>query len=133
MIKNYIFYLLLGFSLIEPVYGQKTKIQGDPNKLLKDGIELADAGKYNIAAQKFEDYIDQYNELDFSNKMLLGDANYYRAKCAKETFNSQAEPLYNAYLDEFKGHSKNNIAFFDLGDIYYYDKNYKEALEFFKK
>jgi TolA-binding protein len=133
MIKNYIFYLLLGFSLIAPVYGQKTKIQGDPNKLLKDGIELADAGKYNIAAQKFEDYIDQYNELDFSNKMLLGDANYYRAKCAKETFNSQAEPLYNAYLDEFKGHSKNNIAFFDLGDIYYYDKNYKEALEFFKK
>lgn len=133
MNKKVILLFIVIMSIGNHSFSQKTKIFVDPSKLLKDGIELAEAGKYNIAAQKFEDYIENYNELEYSNKMLLGDANYYRAKCAKETFNSQAEPLYNAYLDEFKGHSKNNIAFYDLGDIYYYDKNYKDALVFFKQ
>ncbi|MBX7225176.1 MAG: tetratricopeptide repeat protein [Chitinophagales bacterium] len=114
------------------VHAQESKIHNDPAKDLKDGIELANSGKYNIASEKFEDFIESYADKPDAYKMLLGDAYYYRAKCAKETFNSQAEALYKEYLAEFKGHANNNIAYFDLGDIYYYDKNYQDALNYFK-
>lgn len=114
------------------VNAQQTLIYSDPFEQYKKGVELINEEKYNIAKVTFEEFIKSYTATEAGNSQLItGDAYYYKAYCALKANNPSAEGEYLDYLNKFKGHGKNTLAYFDLGNWYFNNKNYVQALEYY--
>jgi TolA-binding protein len=111
---------------------QQTLIYTDDNQQFKKGVELMNEEKYNIAKISFEEFIKSYSETEAGkSQLIIGDAYYYKAYCALKSNNPTAEAEYLSYLKSFKGHGKNNMAYFDLGSWYFNNKNYSKSLEYY--
>lgn len=132
-ITPYIVLVALVFSSLG-LNAQKTYTVSDPARDFKEALEIYDQQKYNIAFNRFNHFIETYEELDDSkSNLLLADAYYYKASCAGYQKDPKTEDYYLAYLDRFKGHSFANNAYNDLGNWYFSQKNYTDALKYYNK
>ena len=126
--------LFLGIVSWEELSGQASAVYADPARDFKEAMEIVNHKKYNIAQIKFRDFIEHYETLDEGKSgLLLAEAEYYLAYCALKTGDAKAEEYYLAYMEKHKGHSKINVAFFDLGNLYFESKDYRKALDYFEK
>jgi tetratricopeptide (TPR) repeat protein len=131
-----IYSLFLWMLLLQntALVAQKTMAFSDPAREFKEALEIYDQQKYNIAYNRFISFIESYEELnDSRNNMLLADAYYYKASCAAYQKDPKTESYYLAYLDRFKGHSFANNAYNDLGNWYFAQNNFKDALSYYNK
>ncbi|MEZ5002843.1 MAG: tetratricopeptide repeat protein [Chitinophagales bacterium] len=129
-----VFTLFITIMSVSTVQAQQTAKYADPAKAYKDALEIYVQEKYNIAYNKFTDFIAEYEALDDSkSNLLLADAYYYKASSAAHQKDPKTEDYYLEYINTFKGHSFTNVAYFDLGNWYFEDRDFNDALIYYSK
>ncbi len=122
------------WCLYHPVQAQETKIYTDPYRSYKTGMELFEAGKYSTAQMQFEQTIQMIPD-DAAAEIVMYKANsrYYKAICAIELSNPDAEQLMLSFIENYPGHALMGSAYFHLGKIYFKNREYTRALHWFEQ
>ena len=92
------------------------------------GKNLIDNKNLGAARNTLEEYISENPD-----GAHIGDAKYYTAFCALVLFHRDGEKLISQFIEEYPGHPKALMAYFDLGSHYYRSKNYPKTIEFLDK
>ncbi len=124
--------LLAGLILfLGPVYlvAQESSIYTQPDVLFRKGLELYNKGKLGDAQKVFEKVSADPN---INSNQLKSDAEFYRAICAIELTNDDAEYLIGSFINNYPESQKINLAYFEMGKLRYTDKDYRNALYWFK-
>ena len=111
----------------------------DINTKYKTALELVEKGKYAAASSIFyevERLKSIPNSLQESNSnisQLKINSEYYRALCALELNNDDAEQLFKKFIKQHPESSKTKQAYFQVGKFYFKQEQYEEALNWFTK
>ena len=129
MIKRLIFtaVMLLFFSLS---WAQETSYYTSGLDKYRKGVELFEKEKYASSRDVFEDFIEHNTK---QAKKLIVDAHYYRALCAVELFNNDAEFLLSHFLVEFPESPRIKELYFVMGNFQYRKKRYSKAIKWYKQ
>ncbi len=127
--KYFKFILFLFILNINLSFAQKTNYYTDENILFKKALELFNQKDFSNAYQLFDNYINT-NKKEY---LLISDANYYKAVCATELQNKDAEFLLKKFLEIYPESNKINDVLFMLGNLYFKNKKYDHALEYYNK
>jgi tetratricopeptide (TPR) repeat protein len=127
MIRGSVILSLLIF-LFFPLAGQNTIDRNSSLSTFNRGLELLESNNYAAARSIFE----QYMQSEPSPEMLA-EAEYYQAYCAMMLFNDDAEYLFENYVEKYPSNSKAIMAYFELGNYYYRNNKFKEAISAFEK
>lgn len=120
-----IFLLLSSLQAIS----QQTAIHDDPHSVYRTGLELFNKEKYAAAQIQFDEVIHQTNK--YSDIRI--NAEYYRAICAVELFNEDAEYLLASFIKDHPSSAKIERAYFQLGRLQFRERSYRDALRSFLK
>ena len=110
------------------VSAQKTSVHYEDDALFKDALKLYEKEKFGAAQKGFEQVIEKYRSVRNGTQ---GAAEYYRAVCAIELFNPDAEYLITAFLDDFPESPYAIRARYDMAKFKYRDQAYPEAVTWF--
>lgn len=111
------------------VFSQQSIGFRQPEKEFEQAMELFHLNKFGSARDQFEKFIANSVRAE-SN--LISEAYYYRALCAKELENDDAQYLFEQFVLEHPESNKKAFAHFHLGDIQMNRKKYRQALREFK-
>lgn len=109
---------------------QKTKIYTDKYKDYRDGLELFDKQKYAAAEKKFDQVIELVNN---KQDEIQVSAEYYKAVCALELFNRDANFLLSQFMLDHPDAPQSKRVPFVLGRDFYRQRDYQLAIEWFEK
>lgn len=127
---NFIFSLTLILLLLSgTLFAQQTAVYTDPDWSYKLGMELFLKEKYSAAAEEFDKYIAQSD----NNSLNHINAGYFSAICAVELFHPDAEKKLAAFINDHPENMYAKYAYFQMGRIYYKQKKYKGAIDWFEK
>ncbi len=98
------------------------------DKDFREGMELLHKEKYAAARQTFEHYLRQNPE-----GINKEEALYYRAFSALNLYHIDAEELFEEFIHKYDYHPKSALAYFELGDFYFRDKQYDKSIGYFEK
>lgn len=107
---------------------QRTYINLDPELSYKTGLELFEKQKYAAAQKEFGKALESPERLAVNT---MAEAEYYHAVCAMELYNKDAEYLLLQFTEHHKESPRVNMARFQLGKLFYRNKNYKRAAQYF--
>jgi len=126
MLRILIFFVLFcGWISIK---AQNSLYQNQENRNYRTAVELMQKQKFSAARQAFDQYISDYPE------GANGDeARYYRALCALNLYNPDAESLYQDFVENYNYHPKAAIAYYELGSFYFRKEDYKKAIDYFEQ
>jgi len=93
-------------------------------------LELYRKGQFGNAQKQFESVA---SAMDIGASQIKSDAEFYRAMCAIELTNNDAEHLIGSFINNYPESQKVDFAFLEMGRLQYNDKEYKKALTWFKK
>lgn len=99
-----------------------------PDQLYRNGLELLQQSNYGAARQTFEQYIPIAQ-----NTIHQQNAEYYVAFSALSLYHQDGEGLLTNFIASHPNHPKSAIAYYELGDFYHRQKNYKKATVYFEK
>ena len=119
----FLFFIVISLSSIR-LSAQISLTDTDNSNLYFDGLELISKANYTAARSVFEQYLN----LDDTDKLYVAEASYYRALSAVNLYHNDAEGLIQSFIDDYPNHPKSKLAYYDLGNFYYQQKNYKKAL-----
>ena len=94
----------------------------------RNGLEMLNQGKYLAAGKSFENYLNQGKDL-----LKTADAQYYIAFCALQLKNQDGEALIEEFISAYPYHTKASLAYYELGNLKYSEKNYKLSIKYFEK
>lgn len=111
----------------------------DVNSKYKQATELFEQEKYTAASSLFYEVEkdksiqtpQSYNNAFTSN--LKVNSEFYRAVCALELGNDDAEQLFKRFVKNHPESPKSKQAYFQFGKYYFNQGNYQEALNWFTK
>jgi tetratricopeptide (TPR) repeat protein len=127
-------FLLLSFAYILPASGQANQAQTHPSGVYIRGLELFHKQKYHLAATYFDRYITENARQEAGkNESNLAGAQYYKAVCARKTGQDAAERLLLDFIEQYPGHEEVYAAYYHLGDFYFFQNNYKDAIQYFSQ
>lgn len=118
---------LLTFVLSYGV-AQNTAYNADQDETFRSGLELLDKNNYAAARAAFERYLE--NAEPGAKK---ADAQYYVAFTALSLYHKDGEKLISEFIEEHQNHPKSSLAYLELGNYYFQDKNYDKAAEYLSK
>jgi TolA-binding protein len=123
-------FFLLATVLILPMAlaAQRTSIYNEPDAAYRAALELFNKQKYGAAKELFRKVVAQ---IDDPYDETRGSALYYSGICAAELFNPDAEALLVEYINTYPTHPGQNLARFQMGNLNYRKRNYREAVEWF--
>lgn len=124
--KFFIIFLWLLFPGL--LAAQKTIHQADEYQYFRSGLELLDKEQYAAARQAFENYL-RVGPQD----LKAIDAQYYIALASLNLYNADGEKLIEKFIHDHENHPKSLMAYYELGNFYYRDKNYGKATQYFEK
>ncbi|MCB9002097.1 MAG: tetratricopeptide repeat protein [Bacteroidales bacterium] len=107
------------------VQAQETAISTSPISNFNKGLELYQKGMYVPAQKFFENFIASKEQS--GRNQLISDAYYYRAMCAIELNNNDAEFLVGEFIQRFPESKNIDMAYFSLGKILYQTRKYVTA------
>ena len=117
--------LVSGFGLQSNA--QQTSVYNYPQAAYDQAIDLYEKAKFGSALTLFEKLATG----DKSN--VQAGAEYYSALCAAQLFHPDAMQRFEKFISDYPQNAQVNDATFELGKLQVNDKNYKDALETFKK
>ena len=120
--------LLFALALPKVLTAQRTGIYDEPEATYRSALELFNKQKYGAAREMFQQVIDR---IDDPESEVLGSAMYYKGICAAELFNPDAEALLVDYINTYPTHPGQNLARFQMGNLNYRKRNYREAVHWF--
>ncbi|MXV16291.1 tetratricopeptide repeat protein [Hufsiella ginkgonis] len=109
------------------------------DKAYKTGLELFEKGKFAAASAQFS-RVDESrmfpsdgsgDQRQFS--LLKENAEFYRAVCALELGNDDAEKLFLKFINDHPVSANARSAYYQVGRFYFKQKNYPKTIEWFKK
>jgi TolA-binding protein len=114
---------------------QKTELFSDKTEPHKTGTELFQQKKYGAALKQFNQFIQfvdaQEDKLKYHEFYI--DALYYRARCANELDQPQAEKYFLDLLDDYETTPVTRMSYYYLGNIYYKQRKYDKAITYFSQ
>ncbi|MBR9998694.1 MAG: tetratricopeptide repeat protein, partial [Cyclobacteriaceae bacterium] len=110
------------------VTAQTTLNREQQNSLFQEALALVNRNNYSAARTKFEEFI----QTDPSSEMLA-EARYYQAFSAMNLFHEDAEKLFENFVNDHPTHPKSMLAYFELGNFNYRNKDYDKAVESFEQ
>lgn len=126
MIKKIIFALsLMLLMLLQGTQAQQTSVYDQPEHDYRMALELFNKGQYGAAQNLF---IKTVEAIDNPESEVRITSEYYAAICAVELFHPDAEIRLTAFIYNHPTHPKQGIASFQMGNLQYRKRNYKEAL-----
>lgn len=125
-----IFPMLLLLAILFPLAGhaQKTLVHDQPDATYRMALDLFEKEKYGAARELFDQVISQIG--DPNNEVRIS-AQYYSGVCAAELFNPDAEVKLLEFVDKHSTHPQQNMARFQLGNVKYRDRKYRDAARWF--
>lgn len=127
MMRLYFTALLIIFGLLAKA--QQTRVNTPTQQKLQIASELFYKQKYASAQKAFDEITATYA----INTEEHSEAMYYAAVCALELFNADAETRMMSFINLYPGSKRIKIAFFNLGNLQYRQKSYKDALDWYEK
>jgi tetratricopeptide (TPR) repeat protein len=127
MIKRTITLCLL-ILLYLPLAGQNTIDRNSSLNSFNRGLALLESNNYAAARSIFEQYIQSEPSSE-----MLAEAKYYQAYCAMMLFNDDAEYLFENFVADYPSNPKSLMAYYELGNYYYRNNKFKEAISSFEK
>lgn len=110
-------------------FSQKTMILTHQNNLYPTAVELFTKQKYVQAQMHFNRIIDSRAAHDETRI----NAEFYAALCAYELFNDDAENLLVMFAKNHPENVNAKLCSFYLGNLYYRNRQFKQALPWFEK
>ncbi|PKP18548.1 MAG: hypothetical protein CVU05_13335, partial [Bacteroidetes bacterium HGW-Bacteroidetes-21] len=150
-----LFFVLIFFCTV--VKGQKNPVLIDSKKVIKEGIDFFDEGKFNDAKEKFLQvqfpdsnyYWAQYElsmvylndslydqAIDISRKSIEGgstESAHYNIWGTSLDHQKKPEEAIEVYKKGISRYPYNDVLWFNLGIVYEGAKDYKNAIETYKK
>jgi len=125
-----IFPILLVLATLIPQAGfsQRTPVHDNPDATYRLALDLFEKEKYGAARELFEQVISQIN--DPHNEVRIS-AHYYAGVCSAELFNPDAEARLLEFVDRYATHPQQNLARFQLGNVKYRERKYRDAARWF--
>ncbi|MFT5617456.1 MAG: TolA-binding protein [Arenicella sp.] len=124
-----IFSLLLVLLFAQAnLVAQNTFLDTKDLGIYRDALELFDKKKYGAAQRKFNEY---KVEGDSEDKRVYSQ--YYVAVCALFLKQASAEKMISSFITEHPVHPASNSAYFDLGNYYFEQQNFKKATKYLQK
>ncbi len=111
------------------IFAQQSIGFQQPEKDFDKALELYRLNKFGSAREQFEKFIGNSVR---AGSNLISEAYFYRALCAKELENGDAQYLFEQFVIEHPESNKKALAHFYLGDIQMNRKKYKQALREFE-
>jgi TolA-binding protein len=121
--------LLLFFAQSDHAFAQQTAAYTDPDRYYKMAMELFNKEKYSAAADEFNRYFNVAGQSDLNKT----NAEYFSALCSVELFHPDAEKKLAAFINDHPENVYAKFAYFQMGRIYYKQKKYKGAIDWFEK
>ncbi|MEL6988673.1 MAG: tetratricopeptide repeat protein, partial [Bacteroidota bacterium] len=128
-----IYFISLLFLTIQ-IYGQKTATYSDPYLSFKKGKDFYDQGLFQEALKQFEiakSLAEPLNESSF--KSLDESFRFYAAHCALILDYPEGEKEMKAVAIEYNPSPISNKAMFVLGDYYYNQRQYQNAIDYYSQ
>ncbi len=110
------------------IYAQKSYIDVN-NKTLEQAIDLFEKEKYNIALQLLEQ-LENNKEISRTEKIT---AAYFSFLCSKELFHNNTQLKGKNFIFLYPESPYVNNVLYNLGNIEYLNKNYKNAISWFTR
>ena len=128
-----IFYIIplfiLGLSF-HTLKAQETYVYTTNMKWYNEGLELFEKEKYSAAIRAFEKTQVEIND---QNSEVYVNATYYKALCALNLFNKDAEFQLKEFIQGYPESPKVKSAYFQLGKYNYRKKKWKNVIYWFGK
>ncbi|MBD3749660.1 MAG: tetratricopeptide repeat protein [Sphingobacteriales bacterium] len=129
--------LFLSFLILSKLSLAQVPAYFDVQAQYKNGLELIDKGKYAAASSVFYEveknkaFKSTENESNAAISQIKVNSQYYRALCALELENDDAEQLFKKFIKQHPESPKAKQAYFQVGRYYFKQKKYDEALQWF--
>jgi tetratricopeptide (TPR) repeat protein len=131
---SYTFLLLILFCITsQGLKAQSNSFNKDPFQSYYDGIELYEQAVYGSARNSLSNFLLQDDIKDPKFRIVRTRAEYYQALCALYLGDPEAEPLLDSWMRSYPQDPLYHQAGFELGNNFYNEKRYKEAVEVFDK
>lgn len=121
-----VFIFFVGFS----GYAQKTAIYDQPSEFYQSALALYNKQQYGPSQNLFQKSIDLVSD---PYSIMRINAEYYKALCAVELFNDDAELLLLQFINKHPESMHIKHIYFQLGVFQYRKKGYKRSLHSFQK
>lgn len=125
--RNYVLCGLLSI-LSFSMHAQSTMFDTEPESLYRHGLDLLQKSDYAAAREVFDKYIEEG-----SDDLKKTDAEYYAAYSALILYHRDGEKRLERFIKEHKSHPKASVAYFELGDFYFKQKKYSQAIDYLEK
>jgi TolA-binding protein len=127
--RFYLFSFILILASHFGVKAQQSLIYLDADAAYKSGLELYDNERYGAAQEQFSKIINSAN----GSNEIRTNSEYYYAMCSANQLNKDADYLLTTFIENHPESNKEKNAIFQLGKMYYKQKNYKKAIEWLAK
>jgi len=122
------FFCFLLLAIPYSSVGQNTIYQDNLDRHYRDGLELMDKEKYGAAQESFRKYLEVDNM-----ELKHVEARLYSALCGLYLFHPDAEELLSQFISDYPEHANLDLAFFNLGEFYFRNKNFRKAIKYLEK
>ena len=110
-------------------FAQDVLMQQKSARLFKTGEELMAQNQFAAARENFNEFL----ALSAQPATLRQDAEYYRSICSLNLYHTDAEKQLQDFIDNNPSSPKASIAYAELANFFYSEKNYKKAASYFAK
>jgi TolA-binding protein len=115
---------------IQTITAQETQVYTTNMKWYNEGLELFQKEKYSAALRAFEKTRDA---IDDQNSEVYVNATYYKALCALNLFNKDAEYQLKEFVENYPESPKVKDAYFQLGKYNYRKRKWEKVIYWFAK
>jgi tetratricopeptide (TPR) repeat protein len=115
--------------LITRLSAQNQLSQTKPERLFQKGSELIDHANYGAARKVFAEFLTEASPSD----PRRGEAEYYVAFSALNLSHTDGEKLIDDFIERYPASPKAGTAYFDLAGVFYEEKNYTKASQYYRK
>ncbi|EOZ99095.1 hypothetical protein A33Q_0803 [Indibacter alkaliphilus LW1] len=122
------FVLLLIFGLGRLAYSQSSLYQTSDTKLLDENFEIFNKHLFSASKYEFEALKESVSE---EEKKILSE--FYYAISSIKIDNPGSADLVYTFIRDYRNHPKTNEAAHVLGNFYFDNRNYREAIPAFEK
>ncbi|HRI29683.1 MAG TPA: hypothetical protein PK715_16605, partial [Chitinophagales bacterium] len=115
--------------LYVPVFAQETAVYRNAHALFIQAKEHYAEGNYALAHKEFDAFMRSFA---FSNApevaVMRTESQFYQALTARKLHNANAELLLVKFIDENASSIFTSLAYFELGQIYFEQELYRDAI-----
>jgi len=123
--------IILFFSInVQTAFGQQTAVYDNPQANYRLANELFNKEKYSASQEMFSKVIDA---IKTEESEMRTNAEYYDAICAYKLYNKNAGFKLHEFINNHPESSKLQNACFTLANLYFRNKKYKKAIEWYNK